>query len=275
MDHADLLALYDRYSRIELQLPDMQKEIFPHLVRFLRPAPGSSMITYARLDPAQADAQIDEQLAFFQSNRLPFSWTVFEHDQPADLCDRLAARGLTVYEEEQIMVLDLQDAPEALLRLPAALVQPDLAAEIRVIDRPEQLDDIEGVLKGVWGGSFAWIHERLGRQLAIPGFLYITAAFVNGQAASAGWVFLYPDNPFAGLYGGSTLPEYRGRGLYTALLAARLQEASRRGYRFLTIDAGPMSASIVSRHGFQRIARARDCDLEVPEGEDLAAPGGR
>jgi hypothetical protein len=33
-------------------------------------------------------------------------------------------------------------------------------------------------------------------------------------------------------------PEYRKRGLYTAVLAARVQEAIQRGYRFLTIEAG-------------------------------------
>jgi len=51
--------------------------------------------------------------------------------------------------------------------------------------------------------------------------------------------------------GGSTIPAYRKRGLYTAVLAARVQEAIQRGYRFLTIEAGAMSRPIVAAHGFQ------------------------
>ncbi|MCC6192435.1 MAG: hypothetical protein IT318_25685 [Anaerolineales bacterium] len=46
------------------------------------------------------------------------------------------------------------------------------------------------------------------------------------------------------------MPAQSGRGRYTALLAARAQEARRRGVRYLTIDASPMSRPIVARHGF-------------------------
>ena len=48
------------------------------------------------------------------------------------------------------------------------------------------------------------------------------------------------------------------RGLYTALVATRVQAALRRGYRFLTIDASPMSQPIVASHGFQLLTYACD-----------------
>ena len=47
----------------------------------------------------------------------------------------------------------------------------------------------------------------------------------------------FPESsPFASLWGGATIKAYRKRGLYTAILAIRAQEAIVRGYRFLTID---------------------------------------
>jgi hypothetical protein len=46
---------------------------------------------------------------------------------------------------------------------------------------------------------------------------------------------------------------FRGRGLYQAVLAARVQAARRRGYRYLYIDASPMSRPIVARHGFEQL----------------------
>jgi len=69
----------------------------------------------------------------------------------------------------------------------------------------------------------------------------------------------HPRSSFASLWGGSTVPERRRRGLYTALLAVRAQEARRRGYRFLTIDASPMSRPICEKHGFQFLTCAHEC----------------
>jgi GNAT superfamily N-acetyltransferase len=215
------------------------------------------------LDPVSAEAEIDAQLAFFQASRLPFTWKVFEHDPPPDLKERLAARGFSVYAQEEVMVLDLQAAPASLLRPPQELTQAGAPTDIRAITRPEQLVAVENVLRQVWGESFDWIYARLSRHLDIPGFLQIVAAFVDGQAASVGWVYFHPNNPFANLYGGATLPEQRGRGLYRALLAARVQEALRRGCQFVTVDAGPMSAPIVLRCGFQWITSCQDCDWDV------------
>jgi GNAT superfamily N-acetyltransferase len=55
------------------------------------------------------------------------------------------------------------------------------------------------------------------------------------------------------------LPAYRGRGLYTALLAARVQEARRLGASYATVDAGPMSLPILRRLGFQPLTVATPC----------------
>jgi hypothetical protein len=268
MESQDILALFDRFQRVEIEYPQMQKEYTERLVRFVRPAPGSSYISYSRLDSDCAEAEIEQQLAFFQGNRLPFSWKVFAHDAPADLKERLAARGLKVYEQEDVMVLDLEKVPASLLKAPQELLRPGCGAELRAITRPEELLDVQAVLEEVWNADFNWIHERLGNSLMIPGYLMVVCASIGDQPVSTGWMYLHPNNPFANLHGGSTLAEARGQGLYTALLAMRAQEALRRGYRFLTIDAGPMSGPIVRKHGFELLTHAWDCDWEIPKEED-------
>ncbi len=48
---------------------------------------------------------------------------------------------------------------------------------------------------------------------------------------------LTPGGDFAGLWGGGTVPEWRGRGLYRALVAHRARIAAERGYRHLLVDA--------------------------------------
>ncbi|MFF2455131.1 GNAT family N-acetyltransferase, partial [Isoptericola sp. NPDC058082] len=58
---------------------------------------------------------------------------------------------------------------------------------------------------------------------------------------------------FAGLWGGSTLSAWRGRGIYRALVAARAHIAAVRGVRYLQVDASGDSAPILRRLGFHAV----------------------
>jgi len=251
MDVRQVLALYDQEQRREIDFPDMRKDILPRLVRFVRDAPGMSFVLYSDLDETTADAAIEEQIAYFDERGLTFEWKVYAHDRPADLVRRLVARGFEAEEPDAIMVLDVEAAPPALLAPPAVDVR-------RLLDLT-QLTEVADVLEKVWGRDFNWVHDRLGRHMAIPGYLSIYVAYAGDVPASVGWIYFYPGH-FAGLWGGSTLEEFRGRGLYTALLAVRVQEARARGVRYLTIDAGEMSQPIVARHGFEVITYATACE---------------
>jgi GNAT superfamily N-acetyltransferase len=250
IDLQALRALYDQELRVGINYPEARKEMTARVVRFVREAPGMNFVSYGRLDAATLDDDIAEQVAYFRQWDQPFSWHVYAHDQPANLAERLVAHGFELDDQADVMVLDLQSPP-------AALLAP-LQVAIRQITQREQLSDVIGVMERVWGGDFGWIWRRLGGHMEIPGYLNIYMADVDGQPASAAWVYFYPGSRFAGLFGGSTVPELRGRGLYTALLAARAQEAIRRGYRFLTIDAGEMSRPIVAGHGFQQLTQVFD-----------------
>jgi GNAT superfamily N-acetyltransferase len=57
------------------------------------------------------------------------------------------------------------------------------------------------------------------------------------------------------MWGGGTLPAWRGRGIYRALVAYRAGLAAARGYRYLQVDASPDSRPILERLGFVRLAR--------------------
>jgi len=108
------------------------------------------------------------------------------------------------------------------------------------------------VLDGVYGGQHDWLYERLGMQLAIPGYVSVYASYVNDKPASIAWT-CFPRGHFATLFGGTTLPEYRSRGLYTDLLHTRLNEIRDRGYPFAVVEAGSLSRPIVAKHGFQHL----------------------
>jgi GNAT superfamily N-acetyltransferase len=59
-----------------------------------------------------------------------------------------------------------------------------------------------------------------------------------------------PGTEFAGLWGGSTRAQWRGRGIYRALVARRAQLAAERGVRYLQVDASSDSRPILERLGF-------------------------
>jgi GNAT superfamily N-acetyltransferase len=59
------------------------------------------------------------------------------------------------------------------------------------------------------------------------------------------------------LFGGSVLPEARGRGVYRAMLQARWDAAVERGTPALTVQAGRMSRPILERRGFEFVAPVR------------------
>ncbi|MCC6192433.1 MAG: hypothetical protein IT318_25675 [Anaerolineales bacterium] len=65
-----VIDAFDRDLRLNLTYPHMRKETAPGLVRFIRPKLGHSFILYARLDPAEADAVIDAEIAYFTANDL-------------------------------------------------------------------------------------------------------------------------------------------------------------------------------------------------------------
>lgn len=248
MNIPEVLALFDKEQRIEIEYPGVRKETLPQVVRFVRPAPGMNFILYSWLDENTMDAVLQEQVAYFAPLGQPFEWIAYEHDTPPHLWERLAAQGFAPDDDPSaLMALDLREAPPALLE---PVTGDKNRVDIRPITTRDGLADVIQVMEQVYGGNYAWIRQRLGDHLEIPGYLSVYVAYVEGQPACAGWIYFYPGSHFAGLWGGSTVAEYRKRGLYTAVLATRVQEAIRRGYRYLTIDASPMSRPIVARHGF-------------------------
>lgn len=255
MEISQILALYDREERRDAFFPDMIRQVRPHVVRYTRPAPGANFILYSNLAGGDVEAVIQEEKAYFTSLGQPFEWKVYSHDQPPDLKDRLAAHGFVPDESEAIMVLDLHQAPPALLA--------PSQAEIRPVTQRQELGDVIQVLEEVWGRGFDWVWDRLGAHLAITGYLNVYVAYVGSIPASAAWIYFPTGSQFANLWGGSTRAAYRRQGLYSALLSVRVQEALRRGARFLTVDASPMSEPILRKLGFIQIATAWACEVEI------------
>jgi GNAT superfamily N-acetyltransferase len=79
-------------------------------------------------------------------------------------------------------------------------------------------------------------------------------ALAGPEPVAAGRVEFHPGTDFAGLWGGGTLAEWRGRGVFRALVAYRAALAAARGFRYVQVDASPASAPILRRLGFVQLA---------------------
>jgi GNAT superfamily N-acetyltransferase len=80
----------------------------------------------------------------------------------------------------------------------------------------------------------------------------VLAAFLDGRVVAAGGIQFTPYGAY--LAGGSTHPDYRGRGCYRALVRARWEAAAARKTPLLATQAGAMSKPILERLGFQQVA---------------------
>jgi GNAT superfamily N-acetyltransferase len=252
METEVILALFDEQQRINIEYPGTRKERRPHLIRYVSETGGRHFILYSNLAGADVETVIAEEQAYFGPlGRV--EWKVYAHDQPVDLHERLVAHGFEVEEQEAVMVLELEET--ARLDVPAL----PAGVTVRRLESASQLEDVRRIEEAVWGEDFGQLVENLAADLAVPGYLSVYAAHVEGKPACAGWIYFHPNGHFADLWGGATLPEHRRKGLFSAVLAARVREAADRGYRFVTIDAGPMSQPIVARHGFRPLTTTWAC----------------
>lgn len=71
---------------------------------------------------------------------------------------------------------------------------------------------------------------------------------------SAGRLEPVPGTDFAGMWGGATLPEWRGRGIYRALTARRAQSAHARGKTLINSDSTEFSRPILERSGLIKVS---------------------
>ena len=250
MNKNNLLVRYDKDLRLRIMYPEARKEITDDVVRIIRQAPGMNVVSFTFANEHNLHRVIHNEVDYFAPRQQPLTWKVYDHDLLPSLKDELLSHGFAVDDDPaDVMVMDVKNAP-------ASLSEP-VNVDIRRIDTVEGLQDIIYVLDKVWGGHNTWVNDRLGGHLQVPGYLSIYAAYVDGQPASIAWTY-FPGGHFATLFAGSTIEEYRQRGLYTSLLATRINEIRTRGYRFAVVEAGAMSRPIVAKHGFQHLTTVHD-----------------
>jgi GNAT superfamily N-acetyltransferase len=207
---------------------------------------------------SELDALIERCCAHYDARGEAFEWKWHSHDQPADLADRLLAHGFVPEDPETVLVglaAELTELPP----LPAE-------AELHEVTSEADLRRIGELESEIWQADWSWLAEDLiDRRRLDPDQLAVFVVEAGGSYVSAAWLSLNPGTEFGGLWGGSTLAGWRGRGLYRALVAVRARRAVERGYRYLQVDASADSLPILRRLGFVPITGTRPYIHQPPD----------
>lgn len=210
-------------------------------------------VVYSELTAETADAAIEAQIAYFSGPEglgAPFEWKLYSHDQPADLGARLTAAGFEAGAPETLFVAEITQLRSA--GLPEALPE---GVTLRAVTSAADADLIAQVTDAAFGRGGERAKARaLARLADDPATVWTWLAMAGDTPVCAARMLVHPGTGFASLWGGGTAPEWRGRGIYRALVAHRMRVATELGCEYLMVDASDQSRPILERLGFRALS---------------------
>ncbi len=195
---------------------------------------------------AYATAKIETVRQYFRARHVnEMGWSVGHNCQPPEMGTYLEQQGFSRLEEETIglalPVASVQGKQEEIADLEICEIK-DLAG-LELIKRQE----IEGF------GSSEEMAQQYHDMYAGVGFGSGTSwrhfgGWLNGEPVTAASLLLHAG--VAGIYGVSTLPAFRRRGIGRALVWHVLAYVRQLGYEVVVLSSTPMSERIYRRLGF-------------------------
>jgi hypothetical protein len=174
-------------------------------------------------------------------------WKTRGHDHAPGLHGALLAHGFVQGDPESIMI----GATRA-LALDVPLPQ---GVALRRITAQDDVRAMSALQDEVFGDPVSKeMAEALLRRLSRDDGMELWVAEVAGRMVSAGRLEPVPGTAFAGIWGGVTHTEWRGRGIYRALTAARAKSALRVGATLIHSDSTEYSRPILERSGLVAVS---------------------
>ncbi len=204
----------------------------------------------ARLAPDETDAAIAETTAWFKARNAPFFfWWTGEGTQPADLGERLPARGFAAFEQNApLMAADMErvngDGPRPPeLRIAPVASDQELVQWKETFNRSFDVPDFAGQ---------AWVDATravgIGRT---PWRLLVGALY--GEPVCCGLLFCGAG--VAGIIGLGVLPAHRRQGIGSAMHLECLRIGRETGYRYAALFSSEMGYSSYLKLGYRDTGR--------------------
>jgi GNAT superfamily N-acetyltransferase len=222
------------------------------------PVPGPNGVSWIRCGPDDADAVIEEVRAIFAGRGLPLMWILDPETEPADFANRLADHGVMPEPhspEVAVMVLGIDESVDA--GTTVGIAMHDALADAESFRRADAVnaEAFGEPARDASPEQIAAQERRRQHQLA-AGNRRMVLATVDGEPAGSAGLNLYP--PVGAIINGGAVRErFRGRGVYRAMVAARLAVAREAGVPGVSVWGGPMSAPILGKLGFRKVGWRR------------------
>jgi GNAT superfamily N-acetyltransferase len=245
-DDAIARAAFRAPIGLELLRPDTRVVERPGWYQIVTPSAVGHLneVYISKVAPEDADRAIDEVVAEYATRPgTPVKWCVGHWTEPSDFRERLRARGF---------------APKAVRAMSCST---DLRLDVPrdVIVDEVTLETVDAyVAFEANGWSIPEDQHAIERQThraalsASPQTAHFFAARVDGAIVASCGIFLRGD--FGYLVGGLVAPEARGRGIYRALVDARLSFLRARGITLAITHARDATSSPMLEHlGFRTV----------------------
>ncbi|MEZ5357730.1 MAG: hypothetical protein R3F48_02795 [Candidatus Zixiibacteriota bacterium] len=206
----------------------------------------SNRVSLAKLTEANAESTIHEIIDFYRKRKLDFIWVIGPNSTPGNLAQYLECNEfIPVSPSDGLYMSNLKEynMAETDFRISEIPIVED-AATIRIMAEGFEMP-MESSVK--FHRTLFLMKEKIR--------LRTYAALMDGVDEPVGCAFstYYPDLPIALLSGATTLPEFRGRGMYRALLQKRINDVIGDSIKAVIVMADQRSsAPICHKFGFTK-----------------------
>jgi hypothetical protein len=269
-DAADLLRAYDTQLREELSSALATPRLGPLVLASY--VGGRGFVTYKDLDvdgrPADEESVrwlVEQALAHYEAmpEIVRVEWKTRGHDRAPRLHDALVAHGFVPDEVESVMVGEA--------RLLAVDVELPAGVVVRQVTDEDDVRRMMAMQAEVFGDSpdsAAEMAAQILHRLRTRDDMEMWVAEADGEVVSAGRLEPVEDTEFAGIWGGAPRPQWRGRGIYRALTAARARSAIAHGKRYINSDSTEFSRPILERSGLVKVTTTTPYEWSRPTPAD-------
>ncbi|MFW0773927.1 GNAT family N-acetyltransferase [Paenarthrobacter nitroguajacolicus] len=251
-ERARFLAAYDENLRTDAETPSALKVTLHGPLRLVTFMKGRGFVTYKDLGDADASTVrqlVAEAVEHFRADPeiTRVEWKSRGHDHAPGLHEALIENGFTKDHPESIMIGEAK-ALSTDVPIPGGVTLRQVTDEADVRAMGAMQDEVFGEPVS------DEMAEALLRRLSLGDGMQLWVAEADGRIVSAGRLEPVPGTIFAGIWGGATREEWRGRGIYRALTARRAQAALEMGKTLIHSDSTEFSRSILERSGLLKVS---------------------
>jgi ribosomal protein S18 acetylase RimI-like enzyme len=257
--------LYDLFRAMAKDLPDSRLIENEKLSRHLTfpTNPIFKGVWKTRLSANEADAMIEETIAWFKEQNAPyFFWWTGEDTTPSDLEERHAKRGMISMAEQTqelargilsteqgspCMIAELDKMNESVLdKTPQGFVIREITNETELYDFKKVFVETYAIPE--WAGQ-AWVDATLNIGIGkTPWRMFV--GYLNGEPVATN--MLFNGGGVASVYAVAAIPSAQGKGIGAAITLKPLLEArDSDGYKYAVLFSSEMGIKVYERIGFR------------------------